>query len=90
MNIDSPEIATKREAFKALYRECLTQAHAQFRSDYAWPSEQIPAVCERMFAAMYKGSFNHDSPAFRLLAKRLGIKPTRKAIVAAWEGREQA
>lgn len=83
------ETAEKRIAFRALYLECLREAVIENPALYCWPVEQVPIVAERMFDALYRGTFSHDGLAFRKLAKRMGIKHTRKAIIAAWEGRTE-
>ena len=76
---------TNREQWKGAYPECLRECLRKHPDHYPWPEANVPVVAERMFAAMDRGTFNHDSHAMRMTARRLGIKPTRTAIVAFWK-----
>lgn len=80
------EAPASREAFKSAYIAALTEAVTERPDLYAWPKVNIEAVATRMFDAIERDSFNHDSLAFRKLARVLGIKPTRAGILAAWKG----
>ena len=74
-----------KSIFRAAYLAALQQAVVSKPQDYQWPKGlTVETVAGRMFAAMDKGSFNHDSHAYRLATKALGIKFTRKAIVEFW------
>ncbi len=73
------------QLFRATYTEALAECVRTKPELYAWPIENVPTVAGRMFAAMDGGTFNHDSAAYKLTAKRLGIKPTRTAILAYWK-----
>ena len=76
-----------RETFKATYLESLKEAVNDFPEQYAWPDKSdatVAIVAERMFAAIERNTFNHDSKAFKITARKLGIKPTRSAIKAYW------
>lgn len=80
-------IPATRQTFKSTYVSCLEEAVKENPALYSFPVEQVPTVAERMFDALYRGTFSHQGLAMKKLAKRLGIKSTRSAIVAAWEGR---
>ena len=74
--------------FKATYRQSLREAVNQFPEQYAWPDKSdanVERVADLMFAAMERNTFNHDSKAFKITARKLGIKPTRTAILAYWK-----
>ncbi len=86
---DSPNTTTRQATFKATYRQSLREAVEQFPEQYVWRyagdlQTEVERVAERMFDAMNRGSFNHDSKAFKITARKLGIKPTRTAILAYW------
>jgi hypothetical protein len=74
----------KQRNFAALYESCLREAVIERPDLYAWPVSDVPRVASRMVDAVARGTFNHDSLAFHKLAKKLGIKPTRKAILEAY------
>ncbi len=87
---DSPNITTRQATFKATYRQSLREAVEQFPEQYVWRyagdlQTEVERVAERMFDAMNRGSFNHDSKAFKITARKLEIKPTRTAILAYWK-----
>jgi hypothetical protein len=46
----------------------------------------VPAVHEKMMAALKTGSFNHDGKGFKNACKALGIKHTRNSILAFLKG----
>ena len=73
-----------KEIFKQVYLESLKEAIVKYPSNYCWPIENAPIVANKMFAAMDANTFNHDSHAYRIAAKKLEIKPTRKAILEFW------
>jgi hypothetical protein len=78
-----------REKFKTIYRQALRECVDKYPQQYAWHyvgdlDSEVDRVAGRMFDAMDRGTFGHDSKAFKLTAKRLGIKPTRKAIIEFW------
>lgn len=85
----TPAPMSNRETFKAAYIKALGEAVAERPDLYAWADKStamIDHVAGKMFEAMERGTFNHDSLAYRKTAKALGIKPTRKAIIAFWKG----
>lgn len=47
---------------------------------YAWSADDFEEVCNRMFDAIDRMSFNKDSQSFKDACKALGIKHTYKAI----------
>jgi len=69
------------QCFMDEYKKQLEYSVKTFPEEYAWPIENLEAVCERMVAAVERGSFNKDSRSFKLTCKALGIKHTYKAIV---------
>ena len=76
-------------SFGDAYRVALADVRndPKHAADYAWPvCECGIVVADRMLAAIERGTYNHDSPAFRLTCKRLGIKGSRKAIEAFLAG----
>lgn len=74
------------DAFMAAYGPALAKARSEHPDEYAWPESLLPTVLERMRAALVRGSFNHDGYAMKGACKTLGIKHTRKAIVAYLSG----
>jgi len=60
----------------AAYTPALKKAVQKYPDDYQWPIENVPVVADRMKNALERGSYNHNSPAFRWACKTLGIKPT--------------
>ena len=77
---------TNVDRFCEAYQEELTRAVVERPEEYAYPVAEVPAVVERMRAAFIRGSFNHDGLAIRRTAKRLGLKPTRGALLAFFQG----
>jgi hypothetical protein len=75
---------SNRELFKTTYTEALRECVLNPKHQYAYGVEKVPEVAKAMLRAVEKGSFSHDGPAFKLTAKRLGIKPTRTSILAFW------
>jgi len=75
-----------RELFADVYREKLRECVRRWPERYYWPVSHVNIVAERVFAAMDNNTFHHNSPAFRRTARALGIKPTRKALLAFWKG----
>lgn len=78
-----------REIFKYTYIQALKECVLKYPEQYAWHysgdlDAEIQRVAGRMFEAMNRGSFNHDSKSYKLTCKRLKIKPTRKAILEYW------
>jgi hypothetical protein len=70
-----------------IYAEQLAKAVAAHRIDYAYDVSQVPMVCERMRAAIERGSFNKEGFAFKGTCKTLGIKHTYTAINAYLAGK---
>jgi len=84
------EPVLNRQNFKTIYRQKLAECVREFPNEYGWPIENVPVVASKMFAALDAGTFNHNSHSFKRTAKALGIKPTRKAILAYWRGEENS
>lgn len=77
-----------RETFKRTYLESLREAVNLYPEMYAWPDKSdanVEVVANRMFDAIERGTFNYDSKAFKITARKLGIKPTRRAILEYWK-----
>jgi len=74
------------DAFMAVYREKLFEAHTANSNVYWWPIANIDQVCAKMRDALLNGCFNKDGPAAKATLKALGIKPTFKAIAAYIKG----
>ena len=71
--------------FREEYERSLVECVANYPKEYAWPAANAPMVADKMMVALDKGTANITcSRAFPLTAKRLGIKPTKKAIYAYW------
>lgn len=75
-----------QEKFTDAYRAALTECVQNPKYDYRYGVARVPEVAAKMISAVADGSFNHDSPAFKLACKRLGIKSTRTAILTYWRG----
>lgn len=82
----------KFETFSKAYREGLEGAVTANPQDYfmqgSTPTEYAEVVSKRMMANISSGKHlmnNYDSPGFRLACKKVGIKHTRKAILAYLE-----
>lgn len=85
--LEAAGVPEHQARFRTIYTESLREAVFEYPDKYYWPVENVPVVAAKMFAALDKGTFNHDSPAFRKTVKALGIKPTRTAILNYWNGR---
>jgi hypothetical protein len=72
------------EEFSKAYRSCLLAAVSDPASGYYYGPEQVPAVADKMLAAIASKPYgaNYDGRGFKLTCKALGIKNTRKAILA--------
>ena len=68
------------ETFMKVYEECLREAITSHPEEYRYGLDAIPGVLEKMRPAIYNGSYNKDSRAFRATCKKLGIKHTYSAI----------
>lgn len=75
-----------KEKFLSVYTDALTHCVQTMPERYGWPASQAPEVAVKMCAAIERGTVNVDGPAFRRAARVLGIKPTRKAITAFYNG----
>jgi hypothetical protein len=84
------EVGPAFKKFMEVYAEELAKAVEKYPSEYGFPVSEVPVVVGRMKAAMERGSFNHAGHAFKATAKRLGIKPTRQAIVAYISGSNES
>lgn len=74
------------KTFMAAYERALRSAVQKYPDEYGYPVSEVPGVVKRMEAAFLKGSYNHDSRAIKAAAKALGIKPTRTALEAFFNG----
>ena len=68
------------ETFIKVYAEQLEKAVRERPEEYGWPFENVPAVVEKMKAAIKARTYNKDSRAFKGTCKILGIKHTYTAI----------
>ncbi len=66
---------TPKEAFRAAYAIALAKARNERPESYKWPVEELPAIVDRMMAALERGSANIDSPAIKAACKACKIKP---------------
>jgi hypothetical protein len=73
---------TKLDEFMAVYEPALREMITAHPQDYGFPPEEAHRVAESMRTAMVTGNYNHAGRAYKLTAKRLGIKYTRGAIEA--------
>lgn len=75
------------EKFKTFFAEYSKQLEIAVKAhpEQYFPIEQLPAVLERMQAAIKRNSFNKDGNAFKATCKVLGIPHTYKAIDAYLE-----
>lgn len=80
MNTETQQKNPKLDKFMDAYVPALHEAVQKYPEMYAWPIENVPVVAERMKYAIVRGSFNHDSKAFKITCKNLGIKHTKTAI----------
>lgn len=71
---------TNKEVFKDEYTVQLTAAVRDYPQEYAYNVNTVPDVVRRMMIAIERGSFNKDSRAIKATCRKLGIKPTYKAI----------
>jgi hypothetical protein len=76
----------KVDEWMVIYIEELKSAITNHPSEYVYGLDQVPVVAERMKLAFLNGTYNHDSRAIKGTCKRLGIKTTRKAIEAYFNG----
>jgi hypothetical protein len=72
----------KRTEFVAIYEEELTRANAERPAEYGFPPHRVPEIVEKMTKAIENGSANTDGLALRRVARKVGIKPTRRDITA--------
>ena len=79
------------DAFMQLYAEallsCVTADRARPESErvYFYGPEGVSLVVAKMREAFANDSYNLDGPAIRKACRKLGIRPTRKAIRAYLE-----
>jgi transposase len=74
----------KKSEFRDLYVKHLRVAVEKHPEDYSWRSDAtVESVVDKIMSAMNKNPFgvNYNSRGLKSLAKEVGIKPTRKAIV---------
>lgn len=71
------------DRFMTVYQPELRNAVLSYPNEYGFSVDLVPTVCERMRAAIIRGSFNKDGRAMKATFKALGIKYTYTAI-SAW------
>ena len=74
--------------FEVNYVSGLRDAVIAHPNDYLYPVQQVPVVVAKMMKAIRENAnnVNYGSHGFRLTCKRLGIKHTKKAIIAYLRG----
>ena len=91
VGVNAERFAAFGVAYRAGLLAAVTEAQASPNPDkgYAYSPADAPKVADRMLAAIEKGgpgSVNLDGGGFRRACKALGIKHTRKAIIAYLNG----
>lgn len=71
-----------KERFSSEYTKALIECVSDPKHEYCYGVDQVPGVVAKMLPAIFSGSASYDGPAIKLTCKRLGIKATRKAILA--------
>ena len=72
---------TPKTAFRAAYMLELARQHNANPSKYVWPVSELPAIVDKMMAALERGGANIDSPAIKAACKACGFKPCRTEIL---------
>lgn len=74
--------------FEVNYLSGLRDAVIAHPDDYAYTAPEVPIVVTRMMKAIRENvnDVNYGGHGFRLTCKRLGIKHTKKAIIAYLRG----
>jgi hypothetical protein len=74
--------------FEVNYVSGLRDAVIAHPDDYAYTAPEVPVVVARMMKAIRENVHNvyYGGHGFRLTCKRLGIKHTKKAIIAYLRG----
>lgn len=72
--------------WNATYGEMLNKAIREHPEKYSYGPEDVAPVVAKMQHAFSDGTFNHDGYAIKLTCKAVGIKHTRKAILAFLNG----
>lgn len=70
----------------AAYEPALYAALKSHPDDYAYGPEEVPRFLPIWRKTLQSGNFNHSGPAMRGACRALGIRPTRKAILAFLAG----
>ena len=72
------------QQFGHAYLDGLTLAHRTHPEDYGFPAAEVPIVVNRMLnvIASKPMGVNYDGQGLKNTCKMLGIKHTRKAILA--------
>lgn len=65
--------------FREAYTEKLTAAVQKHPGEYAYGVDRVSGVVEKMLTALAKGDAQ-VGPAVKAAARKLGVKPTAKAI----------
>lgn len=53
----------------------LAKQHAAKPDVYAWPTEELPVIVDKMLAALARGDASIDSPAIKAACKLCRFKP---------------
>lgn len=77
-------LTSNQARFAEAYQEALITAIEQHPDEYAYPVSEAQIVVSRMLAAIERNSFSTSGRAFPAACKALGIRYTRKAILAFW------
>jgi len=74
--------------FEVNYVSGLRDAVIAHPDDYDYTAPEVPVVVAKMMKAIRENAnnVNYSSHGFRLTCKRLGIKHTKKAIIAYLRG----
>ena len=75
-------MSENKERFSTEYAKALTECVSDPKHGYIYDVDQVPGVVAKMLPAIFSGMANYDGPAIKLTCKRLGIKCTKKAILA--------
>lgn len=79
---DEEEEMDNRQRFAEEYTKALAECVADSKNGYIYGLDQVPEVARKMIAATFDGSAHYSGAAYKLACKRLGIKYTKKAIIA--------
>lgn len=78
--------AERVETFVSFYGPALMKATEDYPEEYFYKGPDVAGVVSRMRAAFISGSYNHDGRAIKAACKAVGIKHTRTAMEAFFNG----